>query len=93
MQGEPFIADLKVLQLGGCDVILGANWMWEHSPITFGLKNDKITIWKGEKRVILEGDTSSHEVKFITTRGLDNYLHKTTHGILVQLFNANVEAK
>lgn len=30
MQGIPFIADLRLLKLGGCDLILGVDWMWEH---------------------------------------------------------------
>lgn len=93
MQREPFTADLRVLQHGGCDVILGAYLMWEHSPIIFNLKNNKIRSWKDEKEVILEEDSSKQEMRVITTRGLDNFLHKTTHGVTVKLFNENTETQ
>lgn len=53
MQGVPFETDLRVIKLGGCDMILGADWMWEHNPITFDLKKDSITVIKGRKRVVL----------------------------------------
>lgn len=49
MQEETFVVDFRVLQPGGCDLILGANWMWEHGPITFNLKENKIIIWKDKK--------------------------------------------
>lgn len=37
MQGEKFETDLRLLQLGGCDVVLGVDWMKGVSPISFDL--------------------------------------------------------
>lgn len=56
MRGESFFSDLGVLNLGGCDVIFGADWMWGHNPITIDLKSKMIKLLKGEREVVLEGD-------------------------------------
>lgn len=46
-----------------------------------------------KRNVILEGDTSKQEMKAITARGLGNYLLKTTHEVLVQLFSVNTDTQ
>ena len=35
MQGETFEADLRLLKLGGCQIVLGVDWMREISSISF----------------------------------------------------------
>ena len=35
MQGESFEADLQLLKLGECDMVLGVDWIREVSPICF----------------------------------------------------------
>jgi hypothetical protein len=35
IEGKPFQADFRVLQLQGSDIILGVNWFKEHNPVTF----------------------------------------------------------
>nr|GEZ84427.1 reverse transcriptase [Tanacetum cinerariifolium] len=35
LHGQTFEADLRVLMLGGCDMVLGVEWLRRYSPITF----------------------------------------------------------
>ena len=35
MQGNEFKVDLRILELGGCDIVLGVDWMRMVSPLTF----------------------------------------------------------
>lgn len=35
MQGVKFQADIRVLALGGCDMVLGTDWMKQFSPLLF----------------------------------------------------------
>ena len=37
MQGHEFITGLQLFKLGGCDIVLGVNWMRKVSPIIFDL--------------------------------------------------------
>lgn len=72
------------MKLGECDLILGVNWIWEHIPITFNLKENKIIIGKDKKEILLEGDPLKQEMRVIN-------LYKATHGVMVHLFNVNDE--
>lgn len=36
--GHEFEAEFRIILLGGCDVILGHDWMWNRDPITFYLE-------------------------------------------------------
>lgn len=38
MQGEDFRADLKLLPLGGCDMVLGIQWLVELEPVLWDFK-------------------------------------------------------
>jgi hypothetical protein len=35
IQGKQFLADFRILELGGSDAILGVNWFKLHNPVTF----------------------------------------------------------
>jgi hypothetical protein len=38
IQGVPFQSDFRILNLKGYDIILGADWIYEHSPVELNLK-------------------------------------------------------
>ena len=51
MQGEDYQADLRLLKLGGCHIILGVDWMREGSPISFDFNKLEVTLEKDGRRV------------------------------------------
>ncbi|GAB2288479.1 hypothetical protein Dimus_037999 [Dionaea muscipula] len=55
MNGKPFQADLKILDLGTCDLILGHDWMKEYNSITIDLNEFKISFMKDGKLCELKG--------------------------------------
>ena len=44
IQGHNFSSDFRVLKLCGYDMILGADWMYTHSPVTFDLPERELII-------------------------------------------------
>jgi hypothetical protein len=44
IQGKPFVADFRILELNGSDVILGVNWFKLHNPVTFDFIERTLTI-------------------------------------------------
>lgn len=86
IQGVTFTHNFRIINLGGCDLILGADWMWEHSPVSINLKENKLSVLKKRIEIEFSGDDKTQEVRMITAKSLDNYLHKNDHGIMVQLF-------
>ena len=55
MQGEGFEVDLRLLKLGGCDVVLGVDWMKHISPICFDFNKMEVTFEKEGKHMTLMG--------------------------------------
>jgi len=65
MQGHTFQANLRVLELGGCDIVLGVDWMKTVSPLTFNFNKLEVTVEKGNSKLILKGNMEQGECKWI----------------------------
>lgn len=70
MHGESFEADLRLLKLGGCDIVLGVNWMKGVSPISFDFNKMEITFKKDGRRMTLTNNPEIRICKMITGRKL-----------------------
>jgi len=46
IQGHEFISHFRLLELQGYDIILGADWIYDHSPVGLNLKTRELTITK-----------------------------------------------
>ena len=53
MQGEEFQANLRLLRLGGCHIVLGVDWMRKVSFVSFDFNNMEVTLDKKGKIVVL----------------------------------------
>ncbi|GAB2299811.1 hypothetical protein Dimus_038583 [Dionaea muscipula] len=87
MNGKPFEANLKVLNLGSTDIVLGLDWMKEFSPITLDLQELKVSFKKDGQPVELKAIKNLMPQTMATrtsraTRGIK-------HGILCQLYSPN----
>lgn len=47
-------AELRVISLGGCDIILGHDWMWKYDLVTFALKKNCLIVTKAGKQCKLQ---------------------------------------
>ena len=65
MQSQEFVADLWVLELGGCDIVLGVDWMKTVSPLTFYFNKLEMTMEVRGKRPTLLGSLEQGECKLI----------------------------
>ncbi|EOA13494.1 hypothetical protein CARUB_v10026554mg [Capsella rubella] len=54
-RGTQFQADLMVMPLHGCDIVLGVQWLETLGPITFDFKKLVMQFCKGHKKVLLQG--------------------------------------
>ena len=86
MQGESFEADLRLLKLGGCDMVLGVDWMREVSPICFDFNKLEVTFEKGGRKMTLTGKVDSGICKIISGKQL-NKLFKSKCTQVAQLFS------
>ncbi|KAL4378560.1 hypothetical protein GQ457_02G035680 [Hibiscus cannabinus] len=58
MQGEPFTHDFRVLNLGGSDMVLGVDWLKKFSPVVLDFNEMTLSFDQGNRKVILQGETS-----------------------------------
>lgn len=67
-QGTMFRTDMRVLELGGYDAILGMDWLGEHSPMVCDWKGRKLVVPHEGKDVCLQGITTDtqHELQEIS---------------------------
>lgn len=86
MQGEGFEADLRLLQLGGYDMVLGVDWMKGVSPISFDFNRMEVSFDKEGKRMTLKGGRETGTCKLITGKRLHKAF-KNNWGKLAQLFS------
>lgn len=55
MQGIEFQFEVRVLELGGFDMILAANWLKTHNSMLFDFEASFITITRQQKPLLLQG--------------------------------------
>lgn len=62
MQTHQFTFDVRVLELGGFDMILGVDWLRSHNPVLFDFMESEIFFEKDRKIISLEGikDVAAH---------------------------------
>ena len=54
-QGHSFTQDIRVLPLGSFDIILGADWLEDHSPMWIHWRHKKMRFVHNGKRILLQG--------------------------------------
>lgn len=60
-QGHMFCTEFKVLALGNYDVILGMDWLMQHSPMTVDWSTRTLMVNKDGQQILLQGIVSDTE--------------------------------
>ncbi|XP_026409868.1 uncharacterized protein LOC113304966 [Papaver somniferum] len=90
MQGHNFSEDLRMLPLGGCDMVLGADRLRKQGEVMFNLSKLCISFnYKGNK-ITLQGSTVKVLLKMISCNAFKKNLSKTSHGIIGKLSSISV---
>ncbi|XP_019163173.1 PREDICTED: uncharacterized protein LOC109159525 [Ipomoea nil] len=84
VQDETFERDLIVLRLGGCDMVLGMDWIDSYSPIQLHTRPPGISFYKDGKRVLLKGMTKGITLKQATKKEVRRWKKEGVQGYLLQ---------
>ncbi|XP_026447251.1 uncharacterized protein LOC113347788 [Papaver somniferum] len=82
MQGHQFQFDVRLLTLGGCDMVLGVDWMKGMSPTVFDF--NKLTIelsWEGQT-IKLQGNSPTTQLSMMTGKALRKWVRQNKHGMV-----------
>ncbi|XP_071924641.1 uncharacterized protein [Coffea arabica] len=85
MQGYEFSHQFNTLRLGGCDMILGVDWLARNSPMEFDFRKLSMKFRKGKQQVELKGEDSTIQLKLIRGSRLHKWTRKHTYGIMAQV--------
>ena len=66
MQEKEFQVDLRLIPLGGCDMVLGIQWPVELGPILWDFKNLRMEFIVNTRKFMLSGATKSPK-KLVST--------------------------
>lgn len=75
MQGVQFQTDIMILPFGGCDMVLGIQWLVTLGDIMWNFSDLKMVIPNGNKKVVLRG-TQPNPVKLVTNKQAHKMLQK-----------------
>lgn len=63
---------MRVLNLGGWDIILGVDWMYQFSPISFDFKELRISLSNDNETIMLEGMVENPVIKKMSGKAVKN---------------------
>ncbi|XP_071939966.1 uncharacterized protein [Coffea arabica] len=85
MQGYEFQHHFNTLRLGGCDMILGVDWLARYSLMEFDFRGLSMRFKKGKQQVELKGEGNAVQLKLIKGSRLYKWSRKQAYGILAQV--------
>lgn len=83
IQGEKFMKDCRVLKLGGCDIVLGMDWIDLYAPIELHTRPLSISFHKEGKKVNLKGLNGRNKLKPASKREVKLWKASGVKGVLV----------
>lgn len=84
MQGTIFQADMRILQLKGCDMVLGIQWLATLGPVKWDFKNLCMEFVLNNKRHVLRGGRRD-EVLLVGPEKMQKMLQKQPQGAVAQI--------
>ncbi|XP_071928143.1 uncharacterized protein [Coffea arabica] len=85
MQGYEFQHHFNTLRLGGCDMILGVDWLARYSPMEFDFRGLSMKFKKEKQQVELKGEGNTVQLRLIKGSILHKWTRKQAYGILAQV--------
>lgn len=76
MQGEGFCIDMRLMKVGGVDIVLGMDWLDLYSPIILRTRPNSITFYKEDHWVTLWGQQEEQRLSEEDEHGLYKMLCK-----------------
>ncbi|XP_026459394.1 uncharacterized protein LOC113360058 [Papaver somniferum] len=86
MQGYQFTEDLRLLSLGGCDMVLGADWLKKLGDVVFNFSKRSVSFLHNGHQITLQGTITSPSLLMMSGTTVNFFLEKTTHGLIGHLF-------
>ncbi|KAH0730265.1 hypothetical protein KY289_001453 [Solanum tuberosum] len=87
-----FQEHLLIIPLGGCDLVLGNDWMKKYYPTKFDHEKKCLTMCKKGNKLIFKGITEEGRLN-MTPSGAMNIILKKGHALIANLFMLSTEVQ
>lgn len=85
MQGVVFQADMRILELKGCDMVLGIQWLATLGPVKWDFKNLSMDFTLNNRRHVLRGGRQG-ESKLVDAEHMRKLLQKKPQGFVAHIY-------
>ncbi|XP_057475850.1 uncharacterized protein LOC130763850 isoform X2 [Actinidia eriantha] len=85
MQGVIFQTDMRILELKGCDMVLGIQWLATLGPVKWDFKNLSMDFTLNNRRHVLRGGKQG-ESKLVDAKHMNKLLQKNPQGFVAHLY-------
>ncbi|XP_026451448.1 uncharacterized protein LOC113351725 [Papaver somniferum] len=92
MQGHQFTEDFFLLPLGGCDMILGVDWLRKLGDVVFNLSTLTVDLSYKGHNILLQGPHPYTSLFQMSSAAVSKFLCNTTHGLIGHFFSVNTTA-
>ncbi|XP_026446909.1 uncharacterized protein LOC113347462 [Papaver somniferum] len=82
-----FSANLRVLPLGRCDIVLGADWLRQLGDVTFNFSQLSISFIHQGNPITLQGTSSKPSPSRLTASSLKKFIKSNTPTLICQFFS------
>ncbi|KAL0399924.1 UNVERIFIED_CONTAM: hypothetical protein Sradi_2335700 [Sesamum radiatum] len=86
VQGHKFLHPVRLLKLGGYDLVLGCDWLSTSNPVELDFHQLKVTLSQGEDKLILRTLPNETRAKFMDTYSLAKLMWRKNLEIKGELF-------
>ncbi|KAL0409740.1 UNVERIFIED_CONTAM: hypothetical protein Sradi_1908400 [Sesamum radiatum] len=87
IQGFQFTYPVRTLKLGGCDFVLGCDWLGAHNPVELDFDQLTVTISQKDGKVILRALPQKNGSMLITPDSLSGLLGRKTYDLFGQMLS------
>ncbi|XP_057497404.1 uncharacterized protein LOC130782134 [Actinidia eriantha] len=86
MQGTVFTTNMRLLPLGGCDMVLGVQWLSTLGHVLWNFQNLQMDFTAFGRRHVLKGGNTT-DVQLVDARQMDHLIKKKSQGVVAQVCN------
>ncbi|XP_026420118.1 uncharacterized protein LOC113316109 [Papaver somniferum] len=87
MQGYHFSADLRILPLGGCDMVLGVDWLKKLGDVMFNMAELKVSFHHHGKLITLQGHSPTPSCSLLSGESFFKFIKNNTPSLIGQFFS------
>ncbi|XP_026396053.1 uncharacterized protein LOC113290683 [Papaver somniferum] len=85
--GHTFMEDIRIQPLGGCDIVLGADWLKTLGDVLFNFSKLSISFKHKNNKITLQGSSPKPSVSMISGAALKKFLSPTSHGLVGHFYS------